>query len=59
MTTEKMKRAVAFCEDYCDEKFNGDINDFNTVSNYLSRNLEVAKDRAFDLYLFDQDNRWK
>lgn len=44
MTTEKQKKAVAFCESMCDEaKFEGDINDFDQVSSFLSEWLDHAK----------------
>ena len=43
MTTEKQKAAVRFCEQWLDVAFNGDINDFNQVSIFLSNYLEEAK----------------
>ena len=49
MTTEKQKRAVAFCRVWCDEKYDGDPEDFKAVSEYLSRNLHKA-DRAAHAY---------
>ena len=49
MTTERQKKAVAFCETWLkDAKFTGDINNFNEVSNYLSECLDTAKDIALE-----------
>ena len=45
MTTDKMKRAVQFCEQWC-IKFNGDINNYKEVSNFLGKYLKVAKEQA-------------
>ena len=45
MTTDKQKRAIAFCNEQCDEKFTGDINNFAEVSKYLSTHLVQAKER--------------
>ena len=46
MTTDKQKRAVAFCGQWCREKYDGDLENFKAVSEYLSRNLKDAKRRA-------------
>lgn len=46
MTTQRQKRAVAFCESMCDVEFQGDINDFLTVSAFLSEHLDYAKEVA-------------
>ena len=46
MTTDKQKRAIAFCNEQCDEKFTGDINNFTEVSKYLSTHLAQAKERG-------------
>lgn len=43
MTTERQKKAVAFCESMCDIEFAGDINDFKAVSAFLSEHLDNAK----------------
>lgn len=43
MTTERQKNAVAFCEEWLNIEFNGDINNFNEVSSFLSLHLDVAK----------------
>ena len=43
MTTPKQKAAVEFCEDWLEVKFEGDINNFNEVSNFLSQYLQLAK----------------
>ena len=58
MTTNKMKRAVTFCECYSEEKFKGDINDFNSVSAYLSRNLAYAKEIAEESAIGADDCNW-
>lgn len=46
MTTDKQKRAIAFCNEQCDEKFTGDIDNFAEVSKYLSTHLARAKERG-------------
>ena len=46
MTTDKQKRAIAFCNEQCDEKFTGDIDNFSEVSKYLSTHLAQAKERG-------------
>ncbi len=43
MTTERQKDAVAFCEEWLNVEFKGDINNFNEVSSFLSLHLDVAK----------------
>ena len=43
MTSDKQKAAVHFCEKWLDVTFNGDINNFNQVSAFLSKYLEEAK----------------
>ena len=43
MTTDKQKAAVHFCEQWLDVTFNGDINNFRQVNNFLSIYLEEAK----------------
>ena len=43
MTSNKQKAAVHFCEKWLDVTFNGDINNFNQVSAFLSEYLEEAK----------------
>jgi len=51
MTTDKQKRAVRYCENWLkDVKFKGDINNFNEVSNFLSKHLDAAKDIALDAW---------
>lgn len=42
-STERQKKAVAFCECFTDGKFEGDIDDFYEVSEFLSIWLEYAK----------------
>ena len=43
MTTKRQKEAVHFCEEWLDISFEGDINNFNQVSNFLSMYLDSAK----------------
>ena len=43
MTTDKQKAAVHFCEKWLNVTYNGDINNFQQVSNFLSEYLEEAK----------------
>ena len=43
MTTNRQKAAVHFCEQWLDVTFNGDINNFRQVSNFLSTYLKEAK----------------
>lgn len=49
MTTPRQKAAVHFCEQWLKIQFEGDINDFNTVSNFLSEYLEEAKMLALEI----------
>lgn len=48
MTTDRQKRAVQYCEDWLHIKFNGDLNNYKEVFNFLSENLESAKDIALE-----------
>ena len=43
MTTDKQKEAVKFCEKILDVYFEGDINNYSQVSNFLYENLGEAK----------------
>jgi hypothetical protein len=43
MTTDRQKAAVNFCEEWLHIKFEGDINNFQEVSNFLSIYLDEAK----------------
>ena len=43
MTTNKQKAAVHFCKQWLNVTYNGDINNFQQVSNFLSKYLEGAK----------------
>ena len=43
MTTNKQKAAVHLCEQWLNVTYNGDINNFQQVSNFLSEYLEGAK----------------
>lgn len=42
MTTDRQKRAVRFCEKWLHIVFNGDIDNFNEVSVFLSKHLDNA-----------------
>ena len=59
MTTDRQKAAVHFCEQWLDVTFNGDINNFRQVSNFLSIYLEEAKSLynetacEYEAYLWD------
>lgn len=61
MTTKRQKEAVHFCEEWLDISFEGDINNFNQVSNFLSMYLDSAKstfDDAVESYysfILDKD----
>ena len=50
MTTDRMKSAVKFCEDWNSPKFTGNINNFQEVSNYLGKYLNTAKNLACEVY---------
>lgn len=43
MTTKRQKAAVHFCEQWLKIKFTGDINNYQQVSNFLSKYLSEAK----------------
>lgn len=45
MTTDRMKQAVQFCEQWC-TKFNDDINNYQEVSAFLGKYLNIAKEEA-------------
>lgn len=49
MTTKRQKDAVHFCEEWLKVPFEGDINNFNQVSDYLSEYLEEAKQFATEI----------
>lgn len=59
MTTNKQKAAVRFCEQWLDVTFNGDINNFQQVSYFLSAYLDDAKQLyeevkcEYESYLWD------
>ena len=42
-STERQRAAVYFCEQWLNVTFNGDINNFQQVSKFLSKYLEEAK----------------
>lgn len=59
MTTPRQKAAVHFCEQWLNITFEGDINNFNEVSEFLSEYLDDAKTTALEIsceyeaYLWD------
>lgn len=48
MTTNRQKAAVHFCEQWLNITFEGDINNFQQVSYFLSIYLDEAKEIAND-----------
>ena len=58
-STIKQVAAVHFCEQWLNVTFDGDINNFQQVSNFLSEYLEEAKSTydeiacEYDAYLWD------
>ena len=61
MTTKRQKAAVNFCEEWLKVTFEGDINNFKEVSNFLSQHLDNAKNLAqeiaceYEAYIADLD----
>jgi hypothetical protein len=61
MTTKRQKAAVHFCENWLHVSFEGDINNFKEVSNFLSQYLDDAKNLAgeiaceYEAYIADLD----
>lgn len=59
MTTDKQKAAVHFCEQWLNITFEGNINDFQQVSYFLSIYLDEAKSLynevrcEYESYLWD------
>ena len=57
MTTEKQKKTVAFIERWLGIRYSGHIECYGTVSYFIGRYIQAAKDKA-DLYyqakLFNQ-----
>lgn len=47
-STERQRRAVSFVEEWCNISFEGNINDFYEVSDFLADNLDIAKEIASD-----------
>lgn len=47
-STEKQRRAVSFVEEWCNVSFEGNINDFYEVSDFLADYLDTAKEIASD-----------
>lgn len=60
-STDRQKAAVRFCEQWLYCKFEGNINDFYEVSDFLSEYLEIAKDQYeearcdYEAYINDLD----
>ena len=50
MTTDRQKSAVHFCEKVLEIKYIRDINDYNLVSRFLSKNLKLAKETYFGVF---------
>ena len=48
MTTQRQKKAIRFCEVWLKVTFEGDLNNFNDVSNFLTIYLDSAKATAED-----------
>lgn len=46
MTTDRQKRAVRFCEEILGVKYEGDIDDYTRVSNFLGLYLASAKHKS-------------
>lgn len=61
MTTSRQKAAVHFCEEWLHVTFEGNINDFYEVSDFLSEYLDEAKNLyeeivcEYEAYLQDLD----
>lgn len=59
MTTKRQKAAVHFCEQWLEVVFTGDINNYQQVSNFLSKYLEKAKNLhteiscEYEAYMWD------
>lgn len=47
-STERQRNAVSFVEEWCDITFEGDINNFYEVSDFLADHLDIAKEIAAD-----------
>ena len=60
MTTDRQKAAVHFCEQWLNITFEGNINDFQQVSYFLSTYLDEAKSLynevrcEYESYLWDR-----
>lgn len=61
MTTSRQKAAVHFCEQWLYVTFEGNINNYHEVSNFLSEYLDEAKNLfeeircEYEAYLSDLD----
>lgn len=49
MTSSRQKKAVTFCEKVLKVRYEGDINDRPSVSNFLNKYLENAKQQLIEL----------
>ena len=58
MTTSRQKAAVHFCEQWLNVTFEGDINNFRQVSNFLSIYLEKAKSLYTEIKCQHQAYLW-
>ena len=47
-STERQRRAVSFVEEWCNISFEGNIDDFYEVSDFLADYLDIAKEIAED-----------
>ena len=47
-STERQRRAVSFVEEWCNISFEGNIDDFYEVSDFLADYLDTAKEIAED-----------
>ena len=48
-STPKQRAAVHFCEQWLNIEFEGDIDNFNSVSDFLADYLADAKEQAMEL----------
>ena len=58
MTTNKQRAAVHFCEQWLNVTFNGDINNFQQVSYFLSIYLDEAKSLYNEVKYEYESNLW-
>lgn len=61
MTTKRQKAAIHFCEEWLNISFEGDIDNFNQASNFLSIHLDYAKSNfrdateSYHSFIIDKD----